>query len=84
MKSKIEGKIIKKGEQLTAEIYQYPLTIHIRNITENYDEELLRYYFETTKRSGGGKVKSIKLPQTGEAVIEFNDQSGKCYNNIVL
>ena len=82
LKSNIEGKFAKKGGQLTAELYQRPLAIHIRNITKNYDEELLRYYFETTKRSGGGEVKSVKLQQTGEAVIEFQDQSGNmfCYS----
>ena len=62
---------------LQVEIFQQPSTIHIWNITEHYDEEHLRYYFESAKRSGGGKIKSLQLLGNGQAIIAFQDQSGK-------
>ena len=50
-------------------------TLLVRNIPDNADEELLEMFFESTKKQGGGPVKSVKiLSDKNSAFIEFCDR----------
>ena len=53
------------------------VNMFIRDVTE--DE--LEWKFTNKKKQGGGVVKSLKLDtDTGSAVIEFKDSSGKLHS----
>ena len=68
-----------KGSYIQAELYKAPSCIRVQNIdTNRYDAELITYYFESP-RSGGGKVQDVQLLGNGEAVVTFEDPTGKQY-----
>ena len=51
-------------------------TIIVKNVPESADEELLEVFFESTKKQGGGPVKSVKiLGDKQPAFVEFLDSS---------
>ena len=46
----------------------------MKNIPETADEDLLEMFFESTKKQGGGPVKSVKIFSGGNiALVEFCD-----------
>lgn len=51
-------------------------SIVISNITKRYDKEIIRLYFESENRSGGGEVASVEILGSGIAKVEFNDPQG--------
>ena len=51
-------------------------TIIVKNVPESADEELLEVFFESTKKQGGGPVKSVKiLGDKQVAFVEFCESS---------
>ena len=51
-------------------------TILVRNVPESVDEDLLEVFFESTKKYGGGPVKSVKITKDKKtAFVEFCDES---------
>ena len=47
-------------------------TIIVKNLPTSADEELLELFFESTKKQGGGPVKSVKiLRDINSAIVEF-------------
>ena len=51
-------------------------TILVRNVPESVDEDLLEVFFESTKKYGGGPVKSVKIMKDKKtAFVEFCDES---------
>ena len=65
-----------KGKFIKAISWKSTPCIYIRNITEHYNEEFLKNYFENTKRSGGDEVVSVDLFGNGEAKVMFKDIKG--------
>ena len=59
----------------TTENTSVPCSIQIRNITERYDEETIRLYFESA-RFGGGEVTSVDMLGDGDAVVTFMNHEG--------
>ena len=54
-------------------------SIKVHPVGERMPQELLEFYFENSKRSGGGEFKAIKKdPSKDYALITFADASGKC------
>ena len=72
---KIERKPV-KGKAIKAVCWKPEPCICIRNITQHYDEEFLKSYFEK-KHFGGSKVASVELLGNGEAVVIFTDHRGR-------
>ena len=55
-------------------------SIHVYNVLDTLcDEEFLQMYFGSSKRSGGGKVESVAIRGTTEAIITFVDPTGGLY-----
>ena len=54
-------------------------TILVTGIPGNIEQDMIEMYFESTKRSGGGKIAKIvtNFPKE-EAVITFEDAAGWC------
>ena len=51
-------------------------TILVKNVPASVDEELLEVFFESTKRQGGGLVKSVKIIADEQvAIVEFCESS---------
>ena len=51
-------------------------TLLVKNVPATADEDLLEMFFETTKKQGGGPVKSVKiLRDKNVAFVEFCDRS---------
>ena len=51
-------------------------TLLVKNVPTTADEDLLEMFFETTKKQGGGPVKSVKiLRDKNVAFVEFCDRS---------
>ena len=65
-----------KGKFIKAISWKTSPCICIRNITEHYEEEFLKHYFENTKRSGGSEVISVDMFGNGEAKVMFKDIKG--------
>ena len=55
------------------------ITIIASGIPPSSSEDSVRYYFENSRRSGGGEVCDIDLTHDGKAVITFVAVEGK-YN----
>lgn len=52
-------------------------SIRVSNVTATMcDEEFLKMYFGSAKRSGGGEVESVKILSATEAIITFSDPAG--------
>ena len=52
-------------------------SIHVCNVTTDAcDEEFLRMYFGSAKRSGGGEVESVDILNENEAIVTFSDPAG--------
>ena len=52
-------------------------TILVKNVPVSVDEELLEIFFESTKKQGGGPVKSVKiLSDKKVAFVEFYEHTG--------
>ena len=50
-------------------------TIIVKNLPTSADEELLELFFESTKKQGGGPVKSVKiLRDKNAAIVEFCEE----------
>ena len=52
------------------------ITIVASGISPDSSEDTVRYYFENSRRSGGGEVCDIDLTHDGEAVITFTMVEG--------
>ena len=52
------------------------ITIIASGIPPSSSEDSVRYYFENSRRSGGGEVCDIDLSHDGKAVITFNAVEG--------
>ena len=53
--------------------------VKVHLVGERMPQELLEFYFENSRRSGGGEFKAIKKDPSKEyALITFADASGKC------
>ena len=52
------------------------ITIIASGIPLSSSEDSVRYYFENSRRSGGGEVCDIDLSHDGKAVITFNAVEG--------
>jgi len=54
-------------------------TVQVSNIPNGFRQETLEMLFTNTKRSGGGKIEKIDFaPETGTALITFQDTAGMC------
>ena len=51
-------------------------SIIVRGLAARTSEELLGYYFENTRKSGGGEVKEVQLTEEGTAIVTFEDPEG--------
>ena len=76
MVAKLKSKQM-RGACIEAELCRVTSSIRVSNITEHYEEDYLRVYFENPMTSGGGKVTSVELLGNGQAVVIFNDPKGK-------
>ena len=54
----------------------FEITILASGIPPSNSEDSVRYYFENSRRSGGGEVCDIDLSPDGKAVITFTDVEG--------
>ena len=53
-------------------------TVHVQGITPEIKDDILKLYFENTKRSGGGDIESINVDRAnGSATIIYRESSGK-------
>jgi len=60
-------------------------TIQVSNIPDSFKQDTLSMLFENTKRSGGGNIEKIDFaPDTGRALITFQDSAGLCLNKFWL
>ena len=75
MAKSLQSKSLKKGN-VTAVLYEMCRSILIQNITEHYEEEYMLMYFETSGRSGGGPVDTIRMLGEGEVMVTFKDHKG--------
>ena len=72
------GPLSLAGSELTIAPYIEQPMVKISGVTQNISEETLELYFENTKRSGGGEIKSIDMfPSMQAAIITFEDTAGK-------
>ena len=72
------GPLSLAGSELTISPYVEEPMVKISGVTQNISEETLELYFENTKRSGGGEIKSIDMfPSMQAAIITFEDTAGK-------
>ena len=76
MAKKLQSRRMKQGN-VTAILYEVCRSIVVHNITEHYEEDYISMYFETSGKSGGGRVKTIHMLGEGEVVIVFEDPKGK-------
>lgn len=53
-------------------------TVEVRGGSIVEEEELLQLYFENSKKSGGGPIKSFRVDgESSVAFITFEDETGK-------
>ena len=66
------------GSKLTIAPYAEEPMVKISGVSQNISEEMLELYFENTRKTGGGEIKSIDmLPSMQAAIITFADTAGK-------
>ena len=67
-----------KGATVTVEMVKATKpSIRVSNVTTTQcDEEFLRFYFGSAKRSGGGEVDSVKILSETEAIVTFTNPAG--------
>ena len=59
-----------------------PKMIKVTKLPIDTTEDNLTFYFENTRRSGGGEVENVTFdPDTQTAIITFKDDDGKCSVN---
>ena len=75
MAKNLQSRPIKQGN-VTAILYEVCRSIVVHNITEHYEEEYILMYFETSGKSGGGRVENVHMLGEGEVVIVFEDPKG--------
>lgn len=52
--------------------------IEVKGLSEGATEELLEFYFDNARRSGGGAVNKVFLKkETRSAIVVFEEASGK-------
>ena len=53
-------------------------TLLVHGITQEIKDDLLRLYFENSRRSGGGDIEEIRVDRSnGSATIIYQDPTGK-------
>ena len=52
------------------------ITIIVSDIPSSTSEDAVTFYFENSRRSGGGDVSEIHYKDSGEAVITFSEVKG--------
>ena len=52
------------------------ITIIVSGIPSSISDDTLFFYFESSRRSGGGDVSEIHYKDSGEAVITFSEVKG--------
>ena len=52
------------------------ITIIVSDIPSSTSEDAVTFYFENSRRSGGGDVSEIHYKDKGEAVITFSEVKG--------
>ena len=63
-------------QQTTVNDLKETNTIIVKNVPASVDEELLEIFFESTKKQGGGPVKSVKILNDKQlAFVEFCEQT---------
>ena len=75
MAESLQSRRIKQGN-VTAVLYEVCRSVVINNITDHYEEEYLSMYFETSEKSGGGRVENVHMLGEGEVIIVFEDPKG--------
>lgn len=60
-----------------AQQFKVSTGVRIQNITKHYLKDFIKLYFENPD-SGGGRVASVELLGSGEAVVAFIDHRGMC------
>ena len=66
------------GSKLTIAPYVEEPMVKISGVNQTISEETLELYFENTKKTGGGEIKSIDmLPSLQAAIITFEDTAGE-------
>lgn len=78
--SKIESATC-RGTNLVVRRLKVTTKLILSGVTEHYDEEFIKMYFESTKRSGGGEVESVEPIGDGVAEIIFRDSKGESNDN---
>ena len=72
------GPLSLAGSKLTIVPYVEEPMVKISGVNQNISEETLELYFENTKRTAGGEIKSINMfPSMQAAIITFEDTAGK-------
>lgn len=52
--------------------------LEVRGVSSKTSEDTVMMYFENTRRSGGGEIKSMKSEDDGVFYIIFEDDQGNC------
>ncbi|XP_070210414.1 protein mono-ADP-ribosyltransferase PARP14-like isoform X2 [Littorina saxatilis] len=62
-------------EQHTEDTEDFSCTVEVSGAGDTVDEEMMELYFESTKKSGGGKIKKVEvLEDRGVTLITFEDK----------
>ena len=66
---------------VASEDQEYDRIILVSNLAEDTTADVLEMFFESTKRTGGGRVDKIYMYQSHrQAVIVFHDKRGEQYS----
>lgn len=77
---KVTAKIEKKNldeNKITVEQVEICSSVLVTGLPDNTSEDTILYYFENSKRSGGGEVSKVDFnPEQKRAVVHFLDSEG--------
>ena len=61
------------------------VVFQVRNLSDTCSEDTLTFYFENTRRSGGGEIINTHINRDeGYAHLQFKDKSGKVLSRNLL